>query len=258
MTSNLWAAGDFSRIAPAAQVVGELLCDEVPVLAGDRVLDVGCGSGNTALAAARRRCEAAGVDPVEGLLERARQRAAFEGLAVEFEVGAAEELPFVAGRFDVVLSTFGLIFSAEPEAAVAEAARVLRAGGALGLTSWRRGSLNDELFAECLAVRGDLAGLREARDWGREEHAVRVLSGAFAPIHFVARQFLARAQSARQWLEGMKQFLAPVHLAYQGLGEEAAGELDRRLLELGQTHNELEDGRFLTRTPYLEIHARRR
>ncbi len=258
MSVNLWAAGDFSRIAPAAQIVGELLCDAVPVLAGDRVLDIGCGSGNTALAAARRRCRTAGADPVEALLERARQRAHFEGLEVEFQSAPAEALPFGDGQFDVALSSFGLIFSAEPEQAVAEAARVLRSGGALALTSWQCGSLNDALFAECLAGRQSLYGLHVARSWGKESFAVRLLARDFTEIRFLRREFLARALNAVQWLVGMKRFLAPVHLAYQGLGSEEAQALDERFLALGARYNEIAEGRFLARVPYLEIHARRR
>ena len=90
MNSNIWEVGDFSKIAPAAQIVGEMLCDAIPVYAGDRVLDIGCGTGNTALAAARRKAQVSCTDPVPSLLEKARERAAFEGLAIEFREGGAE------------------------------------------------------------------------------------------------------------------------------------------------------------------------
>src|SRR3954454_16128965 len=125
MSSNPWQAGDFSRIAPASTIVGELLCDEIPIYATQRVIDIGTGSGNAALAAARRRAWVTGVDPVAKLLDVARERAAVDHLEISWKEGTAEALPAEDKSFDVALSTFGLIFSTEPEPAVSEAARVL-------------------------------------------------------------------------------------------------------------------------------------
>lgn len=257
MTENVWAAGDFGKIAPAAQGVGEWLCDEVPLYAGQRVLDVGCGTGNTALAAARRRTEVTGVDPVEFLLNRARQRAEFEGLTVDWRLGGAEALPCESASFDVVLSSFGLIFSGDAAGAVAEAARVLKPGGAFAFTAWREGSLNDELFRICAAARPELQTIAGARDWGREGLVVEQLGRQFTEIRFVSRLFLHRAVSVEAWLKGMKQFLAPVVLAYEGLEEAAAAALDGQLLALGEGKNEAPEHGFFTRVPYFEVHARR-
>src|SRR5262245_9833492 len=102
-----WAAGDFAVFATEQVIVGELLCEAVDLRAGQQVLDVATGSGNTALAAARRSCEVVGLDFVPALLERGRERAAAERLPVTFREGDAEALPFPDGSFDVVLSTFG-------------------------------------------------------------------------------------------------------------------------------------------------------
>ncbi len=257
MTGNVWAAGDFGKIAPAAQGVGEWLCDEVPLYAGQRVLDVGCGTGNTALAAARRRTEVMGADPVEFLLNRARQRAEFEGLTVDWRLGGAEALPCESEAFDVVLSSFGLIFSGDAEGAVAEVARVLKPGGVVAFTAWREGCLNDELFRICAAARPELKTIGGARDWGREGFVVEQLGRAFTEIRFVPRLFVARAVSVEAWLSGMKQFLAPVVLAYEGLSAAAAAELDDRMLTLGAGKNEAPEHGFFARVPYYEVHARK-
>jgi len=104
---KIWSKGNFAHVAPIVQVVADRLVESVDVLPGDRVLDVACGSGNTAIAAARCFADVTGVDFVPALLERGRLRAAAEFLEVEFVEGDAQELPFESGSFDVVLSTFG-------------------------------------------------------------------------------------------------------------------------------------------------------
>src|SRR4051812_44185473 len=104
----MWASGDFAVIGTTLQLVGEQLCEVVDLGGGQRVLDVACGNGHAALAAARRFCEVTGLDYVPSLLERARERAQAERLDVTFVEGDAEALPFADRTFDVVLSTFGV------------------------------------------------------------------------------------------------------------------------------------------------------
>src|SRR5580658_9533278 len=117
-----WAAGDFPKMGVELSIVGELLCESIPVCAGDRVLDIGTASGNTALAAARRRAVVTGVDITSALLDRARLRAAAEGLQIDFQEGNATALTFPNASFDVVVSTFGAIFAPDPEKTAAEMA----------------------------------------------------------------------------------------------------------------------------------------
>lgn len=106
-----WASGDFAVVANVIYIVGENLCEAVDLRPGWTVLDVATGSGNTALAAARRFCEVTGVDYVPALLERGRERAAAERLPITFLEGDAEALPFPDASFDAVLSTFGVMFA---------------------------------------------------------------------------------------------------------------------------------------------------
>src|SRR5690348_1610329 len=121
-----WAAGDFAEVGSRHILVSELLCEAVDLRAGERVLDVATGNGNTALAAARRFGEVVGIDFVPALLERGRIRAAAEGLAVDFHEGDADALPFADASFDVVLSTFGVMFAPDQTQAAAELLRVCR------------------------------------------------------------------------------------------------------------------------------------
>ena len=131
-----WATGDFAVVGSLITIVSEHLCEAVDLRAGWEVLDVATGSGNTALAAARRFCVVTGVDYVPALLERGRERAAAERLPVAFLEGDAEALPFPDAAFDAVLSTFGAMFAPDQERAAAELLRVCRPGGRSG---WRTG-----------------------------------------------------------------------------------------------------------------------
>src|SRR5690349_19915779 len=106
-----WASGDFGIIGTTLQIVGESLCEAIDLRAGSRVLDVAAGNGNCSLAAARRWCDVTCTDYVPALLEAGRRRADADGLAMRFQEADAEALPFADGAFDVVLSSFGVMFT---------------------------------------------------------------------------------------------------------------------------------------------------
>ena len=133
---QIWSEGDFAKIGNRAQIVAERLCETADVLPGERVLDVACGSGNVAIAAARRFADAVGVDYVPRLLEHGRERAAAEGLEVEFVEGDAQALPFDDSSFDVVTSTFGAMFAPDQERTAGELLRVCRSGGRIAMANW--------------------------------------------------------------------------------------------------------------------------
>lgn len=118
-----WSTGDYGIIGMTLDLVGEQLCEAVDLRSTEQVLDVATGNGNAALAAARRWCEVTGIDYVPALLEEGRARAAGDRLSITFLEGDAEEIPFPNASFDVVLSTFGVMFSANQERAAAELVR---------------------------------------------------------------------------------------------------------------------------------------
>ena len=125
---EMWAAGDYAAVATPLLIVSELLCEAADLRAGSKVLDVATGSGNTALAAARRRCHVTAIDYVPSLLGRARERAAVERLEVRFEESDAEQLPYGDGSFDAVLSTFGVMFAPDQERAAREMEELKKKG----------------------------------------------------------------------------------------------------------------------------------
>src|SRR5262245_28912531 len=106
-----WSSGDYAVVGTTLQIVGEELCEALDLRAGQKVLDVAAGNGNVTLAAARRWCDVMSTDYVPSLLERGRERAAAERLAIEFREADAEALPFADASFDVVVSTFGVMFT---------------------------------------------------------------------------------------------------------------------------------------------------
>jgi ubiquinone/menaquinone biosynthesis C-methylase UbiE len=132
----VWSAGDYAMIGTTVQIVGERLCEAVDMRAGSNVLDVAAGNGNATLAAARRYTRVTSTDYVGALLDRGKERAAAERLAVTFQEADAEALPFAESTFDVALSTFGVMFTPNQEKAAAELIRVVRGGGRIGLANW--------------------------------------------------------------------------------------------------------------------------
>jgi SAM-dependent methyltransferase len=131
-----WSVGHYEQTASQLLGAAELLVEEAAPLAGARVVDVGCGTGNAALLAAARRARVTGVDPALRLLQVASRRAAAATLEVTFLAGEAAALPLPDNSADVVLSVFGVIFAPDPQAAAAELARVTADDGRILLTAW--------------------------------------------------------------------------------------------------------------------------
>ena len=132
------------------------------------MLDIATASGNTALSAARRRAVVTGVDITAELLERARQRAAVEGLHVDFQVGDATALLFTDSSFDIVMSTFGAIFAPDPEKTAAEMARVCRSGGKIAMANWTPDGLLGRLFQLLARYSPKDAHVDAPVSWGNE------------------------------------------------------------------------------------------
>ena len=130
-----WASGDYAVIGTTLQIVGETLCEAADLRSGQRVLDVAAGNGNATLAAARRWCDVTSTDYVPALLDAGRRRAEAEGLPIRFQQADVEALPFPDGSFDVVLSSFGVMFTPNHARAASELLRVCRAGGKIGLAN---------------------------------------------------------------------------------------------------------------------------
>jgi ubiquinone/menaquinone biosynthesis C-methylase UbiE len=169
-----WASGDFAVIGTTIQIVGEMLAEAADVCAGERVLDIAAGNGNATLAAARRFAHVTSTDYVPALLEKGAARARAEGLEVRFQEADADALPYADGTFDVALSTFGVMFAPDHGKTAAEALRVVRSGGRIGVANWTPEGFVGQIFKIIGKHLPPPAGLASPALWGTEPHIVQL------------------------------------------------------------------------------------
>ncbi len=246
-----WASGDYSAVGSRLLPTAELLCEAVDLRAGERVLDVACGNGNAALAAARRFCQVTGIDYVPALLERARQRAQAEGLQASFQEADAEDLPFADGSFDAVLSTCGAMFAPGQERTAGELLRVCRPGGRIGMVNWTPDSYVGELFRTIGRHLPPPPGVRPPVLWGSEER-LRELFGPEVTISAPRRSFLWRFPSAEHQAEFFATFYGPTHRALATLGTGGAARLKAEMVETVRRFDVSDDDTLVLRMDYLE------
>ncbi len=246
-----WSSGDYAIIGTTVQIVGETLCEAVDLRAGQRVLDVAAGNGNATLAAARRFADVVSTDYIGALLTRARVRAAAERLPVAFEVADAEALPFPDASFDVVLSTFGVMFTANQAQAARELMRVCRPGGTIGLANWTPEGFIGHVFKTIGKYVPPAPGVKSPALWGKRAY-LDDLFGAKASVAAESRNFVFRYKSAEHWLEIFRTYYGPVLKAFAAIDPEAREALETDLYALLDQFNVAADGTLVVHSEYLE------
>jgi ubiquinone/menaquinone biosynthesis C-methylase UbiE len=247
-----WASGDYAVIGTSLQIVGESLCEAVDIRAGQAVLDVAAGNGNATLAAARRWCDVTSTDYVPGLLEKGRTRAAAEGLNVAFQTADAEALPFEDASFDVVLSTFGVMFTPDQEKAASEMARVCKPGGKIGLANWTPEGFIGQLFKTIGKHLPPPAGVKPPSLWGTQPHLEEMFSSA-GSIVTTPQVFTFRYRSPAHWIDIFRTWYGPVHKAFAALPEPQQAVLEGDLVSLIGHFNRGDDGTMVVASDYLEV-----
>ena len=227
----MWASGDFAVIGTTLQLVGELLCEGVDLRAGERVLDVAAGNGNATLAAARRFGRVTSTDYVPALLDRGRQRAEAEGVAVTFEVADAEALPYADASFDVVLSSFGVMFTPDHRQSARELIRVCRPGGRIGLAAWTPQGFLGQMFQVVARYVPPIPGVQSPLMWGTDAHIQELFAGT-AAISQTPRFFAFRYESAEHMVDVFRTYYGPVHKAFAALDAPRQAALEQDLLDL--------------------------
>jgi ubiquinone/menaquinone biosynthesis C-methylase UbiE len=248
-----WSSGDYAVVGTTLQIVGEELCEALDIRAGQQVLDVAAGNGNVSLAAARRWCDVVATDYVPELLERARERAAGERLGITFRGADAEALPFPDGTFDVVVSTFGVMFAADQERAASELVRVCKHGGKIGLANWTPEGFIGQLFKTIGKHVPPPAGAKSPALWGSRERLDELFGAHASSIQAVPRNFVFRYRSADHWLEVFKTYYGPVLKAFAALATQAQADLARDIGTLIGQFNRSGDGSMVVPSEYLEI-----
>jgi len=232
-----WASGDFSVVAARIVYQAEQLCETADLQAGWRVLDVATGSGNAALATARRGCEAVGIDYVPALLERGKIRAEAEHLAVEFLEGDAEQLPFPAATFDAVVSVYGVMFAPNHRLAASELVRVCRPGGRIALACWTPGGFIGETFRLFSRFLPPTPGLQPPVLWGDEAYQRELLGASATSVTAIPRTAIFRYRSAEENVEFFRTYYGPTLRAFEALPAVRRAALNDGLIELVQRYD---------------------
>jgi len=253
-----WSEGDFARVAGLIVIVAEELAEALEILPDERVLDVACGSGNGAIAAARRSWGGSvGVDFVGALLERGRERAAVEGLDIQFVEGDAAELPFEDGSFDVVMSIFGAMFAADQERTAAELLRVCKPGGRIGMANWVPDGGVGEMFMTVAKHAPPPPGIKPPLLWGTEERLRELFGSGVSDLRIQRLSSRQTFRSVEHWMDFFRTYFGPTKVAFERVGTEGEEALAADLCAYLEKGNTAGDRTLVLEPEYLQVIATR-
>ena len=247
-----WDDGDPLHASAPLAFVSEKICEALDLRFGQPVLDIGTGTGNGALAAARRGARPVGLDPAQGPLRIARSRAATEGLRVRWVQGRAEDLPFRDDSFVATISMFGAMFSDDPEVAAEEILRVTREGGTIGLASWTSEGLLGKIYAATAPPGSDEDGVSPTI-WGSRDELSRWFGSSAGQMSTALRTVKLRGPSPERFVEYLSKTLGPVIEGLEARDPAERPALTAELVEICRTANRSGDETFLGAAQYLEV-----
>ncbi|MBB5873546.1 ubiquinone/menaquinone biosynthesis C-methylase UbiE [Allocatelliglobosispora scoriae] len=253
-----WETGDYPRVGNTLQIIAELLVEAADVRAGQRVLDVACGQGNAAMAAARRFAVATGVDYAVNLLQQGRERAAAEHLPVTFTEGDAEQLPLADGSFDLTLSTVGVMFAPDHQRAADELVRVTAPGGTIALASWTPTGMVGRLFRTVGRWAPPPAGVRPATQWGTADHLAELFGDRVEWTGLVEREFTFCYHSPEHFSQWFRDHYGPITRLSGTLNADDLASFAADLADVAREFNRADDGTVAAPSTYLEAVGRRR
>ncbi len=257
---SAWMAGDFGVVAKTISGDADAFIARLDLPPGARVLDIACGTGNTAIPLARRGCFVTGVDIATNLLEQARARAAAENLTITFDEGDAEALPYADGSFDAVTTMFGAMFAPRPELVARECARVLRPGGLLAMANWNPRSFTGAMFKISSKHAPPPPGVPSPVLWGDEAAVRERLAPLFTDIRMelipVDFDLPANPEGAVHFF---RTYFGPTKTAFARLDSAGQAAFAADLTQLWSGANVSPDpaNRTLVPNQYLQITARR-
>lgn len=239
----VWAMGDYHAVAvDIIPELGPVLVAESHVTSGQRVLDVGAGSGNAAIPAALTGASVVASDLTPELLEAGRQLAAKQGAELEWRQADAEALPFDDGEFDTVLSCVGVMFAPHHEASADELVRVCRPGGTIGLLSWTPEGFIGQMFATMKPYAAPPPpGAQPPPLWGKEEHVRNLLGDRVTDVVATTRTLtVGHFASGEEFRDYFKRNYGPTIAVYRNIADDLdrTAALDDGLAALGERHLE--------------------
>lgn len=253
-----WSSGNYAVVGTTLQIVGEQLCETLDLRAGSKVVDIAAGNGMVSLAAARRWCHVTSTDYVPALLESGRARASADGLSIEFIEADAECLPFEDATFDVVLSTFGVMFAPNQAKAASELLRVCKPGGQIGLANWTPEGFIGQVFRTLGKYLPAPAGAKSPALWGTCAALKEMFSNQAKSIKAEPRLFNFRYRSPEHFLDVFKTYYGPVLKAFAALDAASQQDLRNDLHALIVRMNKSGDPTMVVPSEYLEAVITRR
>ncbi len=251
-----WMAGDFGQIAAYSAKAAEEFVARTPITRGSRVLDVACGTGNTAIPAAWAGGLVTGIDIAPNLLEQARKRASAEQLEIKFQEGDAEQLPYADGAFDVVVTMFGAMFAPRPEYVAAELLRVCRAGGLIAMANWTPEGFVGKTFQLTAKMVPPPPGVSAPLLWGDEATVRRRLSQGVSSLSLTRQTIsLDYPFSPNEVVAFFRQYFGPTQTAFKRLDADGQAALASGLESLWKEHNRAGKDRTSVEVEYLDVRA---
>lgn len=255
---GMWMSGDFGQVAKHIETGAEEFITRLALEPGLRVLDVGCGSGNLAIVAARAGAIVTGVDIATNLLEQARARAESEGLTIQFDEGDAENLPYADAAFDVVVSMFGAMFAPRPELVAAELVRVCRPGGRIAMANWTPEGFVGQMFKITGKHVPPPTNMPSPVKWGDEETVRERLRDGIADLQLTRRMCpFEYPFPPAGVVESFRMYYGPTRRAFEALDGEGQAALRNDLERLWTEHNQATDNTTYGEGEYLEVIATR-
>jgi ubiquinone/menaquinone biosynthesis C-methylase UbiE len=242
-----WASGDYDQIARGILPVADHVVRAARVRAGERVLDVACGTGNTALAARARGAEVTGLDLTPELLAVARGREAAEGLGgIVWREGDAENMPFGDASFDVVVSSCGLMFAPDQQRVAEEVARVTKPGGRIAIQAWTQEGGVGRMFQVVSRYTPPPPGVPSPFGWGDEGKVKSLLGRSFTDYRFERYDCPEYTDTPEELTDLFVGKYGPTDRAYHALLERSKDEAEsfrRDLTELYRGYVTPADGK---------------
>lgn len=251
-----WMAGDYSLIAKSTETGAEEFVKRLAPEPGTRLLDVACGSGNVAIAAARLGAVVTGADIATNLLEDGRERAGAEGVSVQFDEGDAEQLPYPDAAFDVVASMFGAMFAPRPDVAAAELVRVCRSGGRIAMANWTPTGFAGQILQTVAKYSPPPPGVPPPLQWGDESVVRERMRNGIADLRMTKQMCpINYPLPPADVVEYFRTYFGPVNRAFAALDAEGQASLRSDLKQIWSEHNLANDGTTRVEGEYLEVIA---
>lgn len=249
--ATIWGKGNYATIGGKLNIVAEELCESMDLRGGSHLLDLACGHGNAALAAARRECKVSAVDTEDSLLALGRQRAALDGLDVEFQHGSILELPYQDHQFDSLCSTFGVQFAPEPTAVAKEMIRVAKDGATIGLANWKLEGFGQK-FAAVLGKYSQQKPPFSPYDWAVPTKLAEFFGPQVSWQQENTKTFHYRFAKPEDWFSCFVDTYGPIMALNASLDAEGQASLAADMNQCVAEHNIADDGSLVLPVTYME------